>query len=360
VASHVLYGATGTVTGMRRPFASPLSLCVLAIALAACGGSAQSASSGGSSTTATTAAGPSANGREWDPISVFLGIAAAATPSEADLAKERQVEELIRSCMQAEGFTYIPIDPATSTSAPTQGPWSLPPAQFAATYGYGITTIDRDARSEPNGDPNDAAVARMSITEKAAYYQALYGDLVTVDANGNLTKRALPDGSRPTTSGNKSCSQQASEAVFGVTDEAAAPADNPFSALEGEMSAMSDRIRSDQRLFDATKKWSDCMADAGYPGYADIKNAIMAVDDRANEVLGPNGDQTPSDPQALTDLRAFEIAVATADFSCRGDYDAVRKTVTDEIQNAFINDHRSELERYRDAIAAGTATFGKG
>jgi hypothetical protein len=345
---------------MRRPFASSLSLCVLAISLAACGGSAQSASSDGSPTTATTTAAQSANGREWDPIEVFLGITDTGEPSEEDLAKERQVEELIQSCMQAEGFTYIPVDPATATQAPTKGPWSLPPAQFAATYGYGITTIDRDARSDPSTDPNDAAVAAMSITEKSAYYQALYGDFVTVDANGNLTKRPLPDGSSPTSSGNKSCSQKASEAVFGVTAAAAAPADNPFSALEGEMSAMSDRIRSDQRLFDATKKWSDCMADAGYPGYTDIKDAIRAVDDRANSVLGPNGDQPPSDPQVLTDVRAFEIAIATADFSCRGDYDAVRKTVTDEIQNAFINDHRDELERYRDAIAAGTANFGKG
>jgi hypothetical protein len=288
---------------------------------------------------------------------VFLGIAAASEPSAEDLAKERQAEEFIQSCMRAEGFTYIPRDPAASTDRPTDGPWSLPPAQFAATYGYGITTINRDNGSQQNDDPNDAAAAHMSITERRAYYQALYGDFVTIDESGNLTKRPREEGTTPTTSGDKSCSQKADEALFGVRAEPDPSADNPFSALEGELQAMSDRIRADQRLFDATTKWSDCMADTGYPGYSDIKGAIIAVETRSTELLGPNLEQTP-DPQALTDLRAFEIAVATADFSCRGDYDAVRKTVTDEVQNAFINDHRAELERYRDAIAAGTVSFG--
>jgi hypothetical protein len=342
---------------MRHPLVSCLPLSVLAIALGACGGSAPSSSSGSSTT--TTTAGQSVNGREWDPIEVFLGLDASGEPSEEDLAKERQAEEFIQSCMQAEGFTYIPRDPAASTDRPTDGPWSLPPAQFAATYGYGITTINRDNGSQGNDDPNAAAVEAMSITEKRAYYHALYGDFVTIDDNGDLTKRPREEGTTPTTSGDKSCSQKADEAVFGVRDEPDPSADNPFSALEGELQAMSDRIRADQRLVDATTTWSDCMADAGYPGYSDIKDAIFAVDTRATELLGPDLEQTP-DPQALTDLRAFEIAVATADFSCRGDYDAVRKTVTDQIQNAFINDHRAELERYRDAIAAGTANLGKG
>jgi hypothetical protein len=50
--------------------------------------------------------------------------------------------------------------------------------------------------------------------------------------------------------------------------------------------------------------------------------------------------------------------VATADDACHHDYDAVHQAVTDEIENAFIDDHRDDLERYRDAIAA--ATVGKG
>lgn len=360
---------------MRRPLASSLSLCVMAIALGACAGSTPSASSGGataastdgatgapsagdSTTTVTTTAEQSGDARKQaqDPISDFLGFGEARAPSESDLAKQRQVEDLIQSCMQAEGFTYTTIDPAASASAPAPGPWSLPPEQFAATYGYGITTIDKDDMAKPNDDASDP-LAGKSLSEKAAYYQALYGGFVTIDSEGNLTKRAPKDGTTPTTSGTKSCSQKASEAVYGIQVETA-PSDNPFSALEGEMSAMWDRIKNDQRLVDATKKWSDCMADAGYPGYSQLSDAMEAVNSRANEVLGQNRDQTPSDPQVLTDLRAFEISVATADFACKGDFDVVNQSVTREIENAFINDHRDELERYRDAIAAGTV--GKG
>jgi hypothetical protein len=305
-------------------------------------------------TTTTTATGDAAE-KPRDPLSDFLGFGREQGPSDDDLAEERRVQDLVQSCMQAQGFTYTTIDPAVTASAPAPGPWSLPGDQFAATYGYGITTIDKKSFASPK-DANADAVAAMSPSEKQAYYQALYGDIVTVDAEGNLQKRAPKDGSPPTTSGTKSCSQQASDEVYGATTETV-PAANPFADLEREMSAMWDRIENDQRVVDAVEKWSGCMADAGHQGYGQLDAPRNAVNSRADQVLGPNRDQT-ADPQAIADLHAFEISVATADHACRHDYDSVHDEVTDEIETAFIDEHRDDLERYRDAIAAGTV--GKG
>ena len=76
--------------------------------------------------------------------------------------------------------------------------------------------------------------------------------------------------------------------------------------------------------------------------------------------MGDAMDPAAADPGALQELRAYEIAVATADLACRAEYDAVRNQVQTEVEESFIDEHRAELEQYRDAIAAGDVGGGVG
>jgi hypothetical protein len=366
------------------------------LTLTACGGSgdgaggaaptsgAAAATDGGSGPTTTAAGGTTADGADDDgdssddggeegggdadddgtkepaywlsPLDEFLGFGTA--PSEEDQAEwdqqQRQVEQLIAECMNAQGFEYTPIDPSSVPS--DAGPWDLPPDEFAQQYGYGITTIEREDFT--SGDPNAAMVEAMSVPEKQAYYQALYGDMIAIDENGAIDKR-MPSAEAATEPETESCSAQASTEVYGEGTEVTRTDDgDPFAALNQEMSALYERVEGDQRVVDARTAWSSCMADAGYPGLVDIYDASAEVSDRATALMGESMDPAAADPAALEELRAYEIGVATADLDCRVDYDAVRQEVQTELEHAFIDEHRGELEQYRDAIAAGSVGAG--
>ena len=72
---------------------------------------------------------------------------------------------------------------------------NLPPAEFAARFGYGISTA-RPATATPNPqDRNEKNVRAMSVAERVAYYQALYGKGIVLDRTGNLTSSITTDDS---------------------------------------------------------------------------------------------------------------------------------------------------------------------
>ena len=58
------------------------------------------------------------------------------------------------------------------------------------------------------------------------------------------------------------------------------------------------------------------------------------------------------DAAKLADLRKFEIALATADQKCRAKvYDAPYKKAQYELEKEFVNQHKAELEAFRDEMA---------
>jgi hypothetical protein len=391
--SQVLDDRCGTVAAMTSIPSNLARLlaggCALALTMAACGGSDDTSGGTGSPPSAaaaaasddtggdptTTAAGEgsddtageatdesddggSGDAARWlSPLDEFLGF--GVEPSAEQQAEwdqqQRQMEQLIAACMNAQGFEYTALDP--SSAVDTAGPWDLPPDEFAQQYGYGITTIERDAYM--GNDPNAAAVEAMSVPEKQAYYEALYGSMITVDENGDMAKREpMPAAaSEPDT---ESCSAQASTEVYGDRADAVASdgENDAFAPLQQEMSALYERVEGDQRVVDARTAWSSCMADAGHPGLADIYDGSTEVSDRATALMGETLDPAAADPAAVEELRTYEIAVATADLACRVDYDAVHQEVQTELEQSFIDEHRAELEQYRDAIAAGSVGAG--
>lgn len=257
----------------------------------------------------------------------------SAGPSEQDRRDQLRLEEMIAACMRSEGFEYVVRDPFGGTVGSLKdSPYALPPDEFAAQYGYGISTIDVPSATEV--DPNSAALAAMNPAEREAYLWALDGGVEQGDTQ------------------NTGCRGRAVEEVFGRSTAGTSDPSDPtaeFAPLVAEIRTLDERIDSDPRVaVDANRRWADCMADAGHPGLTRPSDSSNSVRTRLAQATARRGD-----PSAIADVRAYEVAVARADSICREDYDAARRQVRDELEHRFIADHRPELERYRDAMNAG-------
>jgi hypothetical protein len=293
------------------------------------------------------------------PLDEFLGLGNGREPTEADLAEqnrqEREVEEALASCMQALGFQY---EPAVRPREGQDAIRALSEAQFAAQYGYGITTIDRATIDGGWVNPNEAIVDAMTVPQRAAYFNALYGDMFSFDENGFpiKTKEGRNEQPPPT-----SCAGQADNSVFGTAAAADdATTQDSFSALQASIRALYAAVDEDPRLSAPRSAWTDCMATAGYSGYTDLGAGRDEVTRRSDALNGDSTASKQADPAALSELRAFEIAVATADYQCSRALNVAFQVVEAEVEQAFIDDNRAQLEQFRDALAAGTAHVDKG
>jgi hypothetical protein len=244
-------------------------------------------------------------------------------------------------------FSFRPEGSAVAISGAGTGP-SLPPDEFAKQYGYGISTTDKST-ADQLVDPNKAIVDAMSPAERVAYYHALYGSDVALQKDGHLAHKEL-------NIDDASCFHQADVDSSGdQTTVTTNPATNAFAPLREEMGSLTDRELADPRMVEAMRGWTDCMAAAGHPGYTDLNEGRQDVADRATKVMGEARDPSKADPDELAALRAYEISVALADRQCRVVYDAAFKAVQFDVEQAFIDSHRAELEQYRDALAAAAA-----
>lgn len=327
------------------------------------------------------------------PLSEFWSSANTMVEFDQEEARRqlREVENRVAACMRAQGFEYIAQEPLLDVDQPivrlNDGPWGLPPEEFAARYGYGITTMDGSERVGLDvEDPNQALVDAMSDAERDAYYEALWGPGVEMHAGGRImvwSKSATSeDDDGPFEP--QGCRSQASAEVYGTPGDVTEDMTNvteQFGGVFEEMQALWDRIVGDPRVAAAAATWSGCMADAGHPGFDQPDDAQSSIWERvsalAEEVgtghigdgdgativsadgvgiltLGLGGVQLDQlDPAVLQELREHEIAVAVADLGCRADYDEVRLEVQIEVEQRFLDQYGAELERYRDAVSAG-------
>jgi hypothetical protein len=223
----------------------------------------------------------------------------------------------------------------------------MPPGDYAAQYGYGISTIEFDDSGVV--DPNDTVVNAMTVPERAAYFQALYGDMVTIDGNGRPVKKENGDGAEAPPPGHESCTEKAEIAVFGARPDADAASADAFTSLQDEMEALNNSIHSDPRMDAAMTAWSACMEAKGHPAYTTFTAGRDEVQARADQVVGDHK-LSEVDPAALSELRALEIRVATDEYQCSIPYESVHEVVQTELEQAFIDQHRAELEQYRDAL----------
>ena len=337
---------------------------------AASDGAGVNAARAGSGDTATSVSDDDDEQVEASPLEEFMGwdvdVRGQDIPDE-ELQKFAEVERLVAECMAAEGFDYTPLEPELAANPFTFPGADLSPADYAAQYGYGITTIDEQALGQEAAaaNPNEQMLDSLSEAARYAWHVAENGALAAAEKFG----REVPTDA----DAHPGCRPEAEEAVWGNRDKGQVPAE--YDRIREQMDALWDRIFGDTRVADAASRWLDCMADAGFPELTHPDDARTEIARRHWELYGldypsfqdegprrPGRDIPPPSPDprggeltdaaALEELQEYEIGVAVADLDCRADYDATVVEVRADVEQQFIEANRAELERYRDALAA--------
>jgi hypothetical protein len=244
-------------------------------------------------------------------------------PTEDDLNKQRQMEDSIVKCMQTAGFRYVAVPPESQPKSKFNDAFNLPPDKFAEQYGYGISTIDWANPAADTSNPNTPIRNALSAPAKKAYDKALNG---AAGSNGQVSigDRA-GNATAPTDTG---CRGKAAEAVFGKSINKGDDM-KKYDSLFKDLEALQRRIQADARVVAATEAWSDCLADAGKPGYRKTDDTRKKVTDKlsaltgqrtgpaAGPVKGPPPSFDKVDAVKLAELRKFEIDLAKADQKCK-------------------------------------------
>lgn len=298
----------------------------------------------------TEAAGPDLSPAE-SPLAIYLGSVWGGDEDEF-VTKLIAVEDRIAQCMAEQGFEYTALDKESLTARSTSVGRSFEDRntqEWVATNGYGLPTGEEGAGT----DPNAAYIETLSQASKAQYETALYGGW---DLPEGLTVEEQMDWIPPWE--DRGCNGAAQHEVLAQFPEA----DPQFTDLMQAREELWARTYEDPAVAAADARWADCMADAGYPGFTTPDDAASSIADARSSAWNdaqstlqndvPYDEENPSyaevtiDPAAQADLRELELATAMADFTCRQDtgYDDAVLKVQFELEEQFIEDHKSELD----------------
>jgi hypothetical protein len=310
---------------------------VLVLLLSACarGGTAEEDSAGGE-----VPAGP---------LAEFFGYD-EEFDSDRFAEQERRVQELIVACMAEEGFEYRPVEYPDPVDDPAfTAREELSAEEYAARYGYGISTFDPQvAQEEEFVDPNAELVEAMDEAEREAYDRALYGEMPEVAEGEEYVEYGFGSG----------CQGRASEEVYGGGDAAVQEELGP------KYEQLYERIEADPRIAEANAAWSECMAEAGHD-FATPQDAQNSIYEQMDALYQETYEQQPVpsegeeaefvepeiDEARLAEVREAEIALAVADQRCAAEHlpEELRQEVSAEYEQAFIEENRELLERARAA-----------
>lgn len=251
----------------------------------------------------------------------------AEDPAAAAVEQTRVVEERVAACMTAAGFEYTPQVPAVADVVVGTGP-AQGSAEFVERYGYGIAnpppdTVDGISWSLEGSDWE--YVSSLSAAAKEAYDDALWGPVTATE--GDVVTRE--GGCRDT-------------AWLGPTGTDA------FAGLSEEASTFLAALGDDPAFAQVDTAWSGCMSEQGYL-YADPDAAVQDFVDRSTALIDP--ETRVSDPEGTAALAEDELATAAADLACRAQtgYDEEHATIADELQQEWVDLHRTELDAWQQA-----------
>jgi hypothetical protein len=280
--------------------------------------------------------------------------------------QEQQVQEAIRDCMAAEGFEYVPYTPSEDEFF--SGPETE--EEYAKEYGLGIAPdllrqgeFDEAAMQEyEDANPNTAIVNAMDEAEQHEYYRVLYGDEPDIDFE-TATEEEIdavyqdfqPDGCEPNAYEDV-YAQDASEAFYQEFGQA--------------MEENFTRLEADPRIVELEQQWSSCMSDQGYD-FADQQDASVYILRKLEEVgaitdlevdsegMGWGYGSEAIEPGSAIEAAVHEIAdeeieIAVASLSCRDGFEEVYQEVYQDAEARFIEEHRAELEQFRDENSSPT------
>ncbi len=280
---------------------------------------------------------------EPGPAEAYLEAALGFSADDAAEAAVRQ-EEAVAACMAEQGFEYVPdtsgyqfIDPAVIDPPPGT-------RAFAEQFGYGFAAAPEGMRAESTGaNPNDAIMGALSPDALEAYTRALWGDDAFDDTSGGGVELG-------------GCVREARNQVWGDRET-----DHVRAGLEDEIARIDSEVApTDPLVMAAAGEWSECMADAGHPGYASPPDAERVAWDAwiafnegiaADPTLGAVGPTGGIAGEG--DLATREASLATADWDCRAetDYDAVWSAARDRLQQEYVDAHRAELDAWVESLS---------
>jgi hypothetical protein len=336
----------------------PLAL-VAVLFVSAC--DATGSTSGAAGTPSNAAATPSGVQPSASALDRYLGAGQPTDAGDDNEAAARKAEETIARCMATQGFEYIP-DPHTFTVTGSVGGAqiismndptfpNLPPAEFAARFGYGISTAPPATKTPDPQDRNEKIVHSMSVAGRVAYYQALYGKDIVLDRTGNLTNSITTD--------DNSCEGRGDATRPDAQEQHSQQrrierVQTSYQSLLDQVKALQDQELADPRVTAATRTWSGCMASDGFPGFHNVSAPEERIRKQALALMGPGFDPSGVDPTALAALRRKEIRLAVADYHCHQAWDRTFQSVRQDLEDRFVRENLNELKSYRSALAAAT------
>jgi hypothetical protein len=248
---------------------------------------------------------------------------------DAILARQAKAENLIRDCMKAQGFDYIPVDPVAQR-AQLVGQPGMTEEEFNKQFGYGITTLYEQKETEDATGPNKEIRDALGPADQAAYDRALYGD----DPSATFAV-ALDTGDFSRLGG---CVKQAAEKVFGGVDV--------IESLQSKLDELDDRILADPRMVKAVAAWSACMGKGGFQ-LQDPDQVDTTLQTKLDTIVGPPDNPNPDfDHAALAALQQEEVSMVASDISCEEqNITPVEDQVRPEYEAAFREENAALLNK---------------
>jgi hypothetical protein len=344
----------------------------------------------------TDSTDPAPTGELPTTLAEFWGYGEDFDP-EAEEAKwrdrEMEVQQKVAECMANEGFEYTPYFP--DDQFVSFGPEEdMTEEERMLKYGYGYFTYMLEESEgweeggfgeewDPSEDPN--WVYRESLSESAqqAYDLALHGNWdnweepePTYDEDGNeiWDESAWVEPDWAEIGGCYNLAQQELGGFGGPDPEM----DALYEEMWPKQEEMWERIQADPRMVEANQEWAACMADAGY-SFTSQEDIWMYLDELSNELWsdsevyyqqieeGAQGlsedeleayyneayaDFGPWGPgvteEEITALAEQELAIAAADWNCRGDMDELMQEVSEEYESQFIAENYELLLQIKE------------
>jgi len=293
----------------------------------------------------TGTAGCGGGGGEPSPeptgvLDAYLDEIYASVDAETWVGKHDATQEYVAACMAEQGFEYRPTKAPPMYTMP-----ALLTPQYAAEFGYGDTTeaygpdvppmrFSQMPGDDPAADFNQSYLYGLAPDASEQYRAALYGR----DPLSDEDVRDIP-------LEEAGC---LSRAYAEVSPELRVPPE--FRPVEEAIREEIWWVDQDPRLEATHPAWADCMADAGYPGLVAIPDAAALANDRANAssltLAVPYSQLKEMFGDELVEVQRYEIAVATADTTCReevGWYE-LRAEVLAEAEESILARYGAELD----------------
>lgn len=315
----------------RLPLASIALAAVAALALAGC-----SAGNGG--------------GEKLDPmkspLQEYMSAIYGNYDQESFDKQQKQIEELVASCMAKEGFEYIPNDNSGGMVISSADDMEdRETREWVAANGYGAAQTpeqmqEQSTESQSYTDPNQDYVASLSESEQAAFYETLYG-------KGPSEEELNDDGSYEYNWETGGCQGAAQHEIQGEQ----AYDDEQYKPLFEAMNELYTKVSTQPEMTKLDAEWSSCMADAGYASFKTKFEAAQSIYDKVNKIYeeastGSENGEWKIDEKAMAALHEEEIELALADFDCaeKTDYTNASLKIQFELERQFIKDNKAELD----------------